>query len=417
MPDEEATPDGAVPGDGETGDATVPGDAVTAETPADAPAATDEALTPPIFVPRVVVPRWIQAVILPLAIIAAFLLARAAGSIFLVVLIAAVVALILNPLAKLLEHVMPRGLSILCSYIVVILVFAGIGFLLADPVATQISRFSDHFPQIVRSANRSLDNIQSFLNRHGIKVQIEHQGETALDTLEHRIAKSSGSIVSFSRNLAGKLVTFGVDVILTLVLSVYLLVYGASIGRLVRRWMPPGDGTPSDDYPLLVQKAVSGYVRGQLLFSVIMGASAGIGLWLFGITGVFPDGSKYAVFFAVFYGLMEFIPYIGPILGPIPPVLVALLTHPISAVWLVILFVLLQQLEGHIVAPQVFRISLRINPILVILALLVGYQLYGVPGALVALPIATVVRQTVLYLRRHLELESWGTPPPSTPPD
>ena len=106
---------------------------------------------------------------------------------------------------------------------------------------------------------------------------------------------------------------------------------------------------------------------------------------------------------------MEFIPYIGPIIGPMPAVLVALFQNPISAVWLVLLFVALQQLEGHVVAPQVFRISLRINPILIILALLIGYQLYGVVGALVALPVIAVIRQTVLYLRRHLVLEPWGT--------
>jgi predicted PurR-regulated permease PerM len=108
---------------------------------------------------------------------------------------------------------------------------------------------------------------------------------------------------------------------------------------------------------------------------------------------------------------MEFIPYIGPIIGPAPAVAVALFSHPISAVWVVLLFVALQQLEGHFVAPQVFRISLRINPILIILALLLGYQLKGIPGALLALPIATVIRATVLYLRRHLVLESWSTAP------
>jgi hypothetical protein len=91
-------------------------------------------------------------------------------------------------------------------------------------------------------------------------------------------------------------------------------------------------------------------------------------------------------------------------------VLLALFQDPISAVWLVLLFVALQQLEGHIVAPQVFRISLRINPILIILALLIGYQLYGIVGSLVALPVIAVIRQTVVYLRRHLVLEPWGVP-------
>jgi predicted PurR-regulated permease PerM len=207
------------------------------------------------------------------------------------------------------------------------------------------------------------------------------------------------------------------------VLSIYLLVYGRQIGALVRRVMPPGDGTPRDDFPLLVQRAVFSYVRGQLLFSLIMGTSAAICLWIIGTIGIFPDGAHYAIFFGAFYGVMELIPYIGPILGALPPVLVALFTDPITALWVAILFVALQQLEGHVVAPQVFRISLRINPILVILSLLIGFQLYGVAGALVALPVAAVLRETAQYLRRHLVLEPWGTqtstlgPVDAAPPD
>ena len=140
-----------------------------------------------------------------------------------------------------------------------------------------------------------------------------------------------------------------------------------------------------------------------------MGGSAAICLEILGLIGVFPAGKDYAVFFGAFYGLMEFIPYIGPIVGPIPAVLVALFQDPITAVWLIILFVALQQLEGHVVAPQVFRISLRINPIVIILALLIGFKLYGIVGALVALPVLAVIRQTVVYLQRHLVLEPWGT--------
>ena len=122
-----------------------------------------------------------------------------------------------------------------------------------------------------------------------------------------------------------------------------------------------------------------------MLFSLIMGTSAALVLWIFGAIGIFPQGAHYAVFFGVFYGLVELIPYIGPIIGAAPPVLVALFNDPITALWVVLLFVGLQQIEGHFVAPQVFRISLRINPIVVILSLLVGYQIYGIAGALLAL--------------------------------
>jgi predicted PurR-regulated permease PerM len=145
-----------------------------------------------------------------------------------------------------------------------------------------------------------------------------------------------------------------------------------------------------------------------------MGTSAAFCLWIFGLVGIYPDGGHYAIFFGAFYGLMELIPYIGPVIGPVPAVLVALFDHPLTAVWVILLFVALQQLEGHIVAPQVFRISLRINPIIIILSLLVGYQLYGIAGALVALPSAAVIRQTIMYLRRHLVLEPWSAAVPTT---
>ena len=84
--------------------------------------------------------------------------------------------------------------------------------------------------------------------------------------------------------------------------------------------------------------------------------------------------------------------------------------NPIDALWLTIMFTVLQQLEGHVVAPAVFSQALRINPLLVIAALLIGGRLYGFAGAFLALPIAAVVRESVVYFREHLVLEPWGTP-------
>jgi predicted PurR-regulated permease PerM len=185
--------------------------------------------------------------------------------------------------------------------------------------------------------------------------------------------------------------------------------------------MPPGDGTPEDDYPRRVQHAVGTYVRGQLLFSLIMGASAGGLLWLLGATDILPGAERYALMFGFYYGIVELLPYVGAVLGLIPPVLAALVTDPLSAVWVLLAFLALQQLESHLVAPQVYGRSLRINPLLVIFALLFGAEVYGVIGALLALPVAAILRETILYLRRHLVLEPWTEPatapavPPSAP--
>ncbi len=359
--------------------------------------------------PRVVVPRWVQLVMLPLAVLAVWVLAKAAGKVVLLFVIAGLIALILNPAVALLHRSrLPRGLAVLTVYLAFFLALAGIGFLLANPISHQVRTFEDNLPSIVNEANKEIATFERELNQDGIHVHLLKPGKTALQSIQDKVAKSAGKFVSFGGALATEAASAIFDLVLVFVLSVYMLLYGQKIGALVRRAMPNGDGSKADDYPHLVQRAVSRYVGGQLLFSTIMGTSVGLALYLFGVLGIFPDGSKYAVAFAVFYGVMELVPYLGPILGAIPPVLVALLTQgPITALWVALLFVGMQQLEGHVVAPQIFGHTLRINPLLVIFSLLLGLEVYGVVGALIALPILAVLRETAVYLSRHLTFESW----------
>jgi predicted PurR-regulated permease PerM len=358
--------------------------------------------------PRVVVPRWIQLVLLPLSVLAAWALAKAAGKVLLVFIIAGLIALILNPAVAFMQRSrLPRGLAVLAVYLGFFLSLAGIGFLLANPISDQVRTFSDNLPHIVNEANKTLASLQRYLNKHGIHLELVKQGKTALQSIEGKVAKEASKLASFGGALATEAASAIFDLVLVFVLSVYMLVYGQQIGTLVRRVLPDGDGSNADDYPHLVQRAVTRYVGGQLSFSAIMGASTGISLYVFGVLGIFPDGGKYAIAFAVFYGVMELVPYVGPILGAIPPVVVALLTDPITALWVAVLFVGLQQLEGHVVAPQIFGHTLRINPLLVIFALLLGLQVHGIVGALIALPILSVLRETAVYLSRHLTLEPW----------
>lgn len=378
---------------------------------ADAPQNSD----PPLpLAQRTVVPRWVQLVLLPLSLLGLWALARAAGVVLLIFLVAGVIALILNPLVKLWHRKarIPHGVAVFAVYIGLLLLFAGFVLVLINPVTDQVQRFQRDVPRLVDSANGGLATLQKSLDKDGLRVRIKDQGKTALQTLQRGVLKQSGSLVSFGRDLLQRVVEGGFAFVLVLVISIYMLLYAERIGRVVRSVMPPGDGSPEDDFALRVQKGVASYVRGQVIFSVTMGVSASVALWLFGILGIFPDGQRYALFFGVFYGLMEFIPYLGPVLGALPPVLVALLSDPLTAIWVLLLVVALQQLEGHIVAPQVFGHSLRINPLIVIFALLLGAQLYGILGALIALPITAVVRETVLYLRRHLAFEPWA---PATP--
>ncbi len=357
---------------------------------------------------RALVPRWIQLAVLPIALLAIWALANTAGSVLVLFIVAGLIALILNPVVAFLQRRhFPRGLAVLTVFVGFFVIVVGIGFLVANPISNQVQAFVNNLPHLVKEANKQIASLQKTLDKDGLHVHLVKQGKTALQTIQEKLAKSAGKLASSSAGVLTEAASAAFDLVLIFVLSVYMLLYGEQIGKLVRQLMPSGDGTDADDYPHLVQRAVSRYVGGQLLFSVVMGASAGVSLYLFGVIGLFPDGKTYAIAFGVFYAAMELVPYIGPILGAAPPVVVALLTKPVSVLWLVALFIGLQQLEGHVVAPQVFGHTLRINPILVIFALLLGLHVNGIVGALVALPILSVLRETVLYLGRHLTFEPW----------
>jgi predicted PurR-regulated permease PerM len=369
---------------------------------------------PPPRVPApVVVPRWVQLASLPVILLGLWALARAAGVVLLVFIVAAVIALILNPIVTAVQRArLPRGLAVGLTYVAFFGVLIVAGYFLSGPIAEQVRAFQRDVPDFIDDANASLADLQQTFDEEGIDIEIQGQGQTALETLQSNVLEGSGEVVSFTGDLLRELVAVSIQLILVLVLSIYMLLYGPRIGTWVRSVMPPGDGTPADDYPTRVQKAVSGYVRGQLLFSTIMGASAGIALWVYGRLGIFEQGDDYALAFGLFFGVMELVPFVGPVLGALPPIIVALFDDPLTAVWVGLLFLALQQLEGHVVAPQVFSYTLRINPLFVIFALLFGAEVYGLVGALIALPIAATIRETVLYLRRHLVLEPWSTARP-----
>src|SRR6202035_4932138 len=143
---------------------------------------------------RAAVPRWVQLVLLPLALLVIYAIAKAAGEVLLIFVRAGVIALILNPAVAFAQRRrLPRGLAVLAVYLAFFLGLAGIGFLLANPISNQIQSFTRSVPHLVQEANRSIVSVQSYLNRHGLHVDLVKQGKTALQTLQEKIVKSGGS--------------------------------------------------------------------------------------------------------------------------------------------------------------------------------------------------------------------------------
>src|SRR5688572_23959451 len=130
---------------------------------------------------RLLIPRWVQLVLLPLAVLGLWAVLDAAGPVLLLFIIGALVALLLNPFVGLLRRLhVPRGVAVLVVMLALVALVTGIGFLLANPLADQVTAFRDNVPQYVDDANASLADVQEWLDDNGINVQIAEEGQTAL---------------------------------------------------------------------------------------------------------------------------------------------------------------------------------------------------------------------------------------------
>jgi predicted PurR-regulated permease PerM len=175
----------------------------------------------------------------------------------------------------------------------------------------------------------------------------------------------------------------------------------------VARHFPTRSESDGELYVRRAKFAVVDYVKAQVLLSAIMGASVGLAMWLLSLVGAFPSGGRYALFFGVWAALMEAIPYLGPVLAAVPPALVAVFDSPLSALWVIITFILIQEVEGHILIPVIMGGRFRVHPLVVIFAILAGGEIHGIRGMLIAIPLIPLIKETIVFLRPRLTFEGW----------
>jgi predicted PurR-regulated permease PerM len=104
---------------------------------------------------------------------------------------------------------------------------------------------------------------------------------------------------------------------------------------------------------------------------------------------------------------MEAIPYLGPVLAAVPPSVIAVFDSPLSALWVIITFILIQEVEGHILVPVIMGSRFRVHPLVVIFAILAGGEIHGITGMLIAIPLIPLVKETYVFFRPRLQFEGW----------
>ena len=368
--------------------------------------------------PRIEVPRWIQLVGLPLLLVLVWVVGAAAGHVVFLFMIAALVALLLDPVVRGLQRArLPRGLSVALVYLsfaaALVLIIVAVATAVVGQTKTAADRFNSYFTNRhgsagQTSADRDVDRLQRWLNTHHLKsVQIQKRGHKLVRQIQQRdVGKYTHKIVTFVEGAAISIGKTLFSLVLLIVVSIYMLLDMERLGRAIDRRYPPRPG--EDTLLRSMEHALASYVRGQVLLSLIIGTSAGVGLWVLGAVGLLPNGQQYALLFGVVVAVTEVIPYLGPWLGAIPPLVYAAVVHPVSVIWVALLFLGIHQIEGHVVVPNVMGNALRLHPLLVIFGLAAGAEVYGLPGALVALPLLAVARAVWEFFADRVKLEPWS---------
>jgi predicted PurR-regulated permease PerM len=309
-------------------------------------------------------------------------------------------ALVLSFPVGLLSRFLPRGLAILLSFLLVVGLFVLAALYLLPLAAEQLVALFRAVPSIVGTAERYLGDALDFLQNRGLlssdPEQVATRVRSALTTAGRNIAQyafgGAVSVVATTLNLA-------VTLLGAVFIGAYLLI---DVRRIEAAWLRATPHGYRDDARSLWNSfgyTLSKYLGGLALILVIQGAVSAVGLFFIGV--------PYALVLGAFVSVTAVIPYLGAFLGAVPALLVALaFGGPTDALLTALLFLGVQQLEGNLLTPKIQGDTLHVHPILVLLAVIVGGGLAGIPGVIVAVPSLAVLRVLFDFFRVRLTTDA-----------
>lgn len=302
-------------------------------------------------------------------------------NVVLVLLLALLLQTLLQPVVNLLSRHWSRPWAVFAVVVMALVVFGGGGAYLMFLLVAQIVGLLAHIPRLVTWLHSALPGFLTIMQRSGIKLDVL--------TIEDRLLAQAGQIstVVVSQVLAilKQIVTVIADALVILFLTIYLLLDAPRMQSALYRLVPNARRANALSIQRTLGRVVGGYVRAQLLMSVLIGAGFAIGSWWIGL--------PYPLLIGVVSAFFELIPLLGPILGIILPTLLAIPTHRplVTLVEVGLMLIVIHLLESQFLAPRLIRSQVGIHPILSIVALMLGAQLGGLWGAVFAIPVAGLV--------------------------
>jgi predicted PurR-regulated permease PerM len=252
-------------------------------------------------------------------------------------------------------------------------VFALVIVLMVPPLVSELGDLASRLPGYYDRLLSSISHTSAFND------QVISSLQQLVESAGSALASATGSLVSTLASIFGGFIQF----VATFVIAFYLVVQENGLRRFIHSITPRSYQPRVDAAMGKIQEKLGAWLRGQLLLMLIIGVLVYVGLELLGM--------DYALVLGLWAGLTEIIPYVGPILGAIPGIFLALSMSPMDALWVGMLYLVAQQLENNLIVPMVMKRAVGLNPVISIVAVLVGARLGGVVGALMAIPLATAI--------------------------
>jgi len=294
-----------------------------------------------------------------------------------------------------LQRVMPRLLAILIVYLIVLSGLSLLIYLVVSTAVQQVISLS-HFlrVQLTPGGNGQMSPLEQTLISFGIS-------QSQIATARQQIISQTEGFASSALPLLRSIFDFVIDTIVVAVLSIYLLIDGGRVNRWLRANMPTLQQERVSFILDTLQRVIGGYIRGQLLLAFLIGVLVGVGMAVIRV--------PYAVLLGVLAFVFAFVPVLGTFVSGAACVLLALTLGWPYAVGVLVYFIIIHVLEGDIVGPRIVGQAIGLHPIVSLMALIAGAELFGIWGALFASPIAGILQALLVafwaeWRKTHPEL-------------
>ena len=304
------------------------------------------------------------------------------GEVFVPVLVGLVIAYILHPIVQILERRrVPRLMAVLLIYVSFFLLVT-IAVLNAIPIfTTQWTELSDDIPRLREWYTKWMNEWEA--HKYFLPDSISHGVDRVIIQSQERMSLTVTELVNNARNTLGKLLAYAVVPFI----AFYLLKDMKDLHRAGMMLVPQAYRKQVLAVMRDINESLGNYIHGQMIVALIVGLCAYLGYWLIGM--------PYPLLLAAFVCLTNVIPYIGPLIGAAPAVVIALTISTKMLLLVIMVNLIIQMLEGNILSPNIVGKSLHLHPILIIMALLAGETIGGIVGMIVAVPILAICKVVI----------------------